>query len=356
MRIIKKIDNENHIIEFCSINKIENFLKKNVSDIDILIIDKELIKINNIKRIQKKFSKRCFLLKGHEKIKDLNHFNSMIEKILKKGIQRKSKLFSIGGGTIGDLSGFISSTLLRGIDHIMIPTSLLAMVDSSIGGKTGVNSQYGKNLIGTFYLPKKILISSDFLKTLPMREINCGFAEIIKYSFINSGVLRKKLINFKDLDKSNINEIIKLSVLTKLKYVTDFKEKSGKRNSRAILNFGHTVGHAIESYLLDKNQPIMHGFAVAKGIIIEAFFAHKLNLLSKSDFEEINNTINKYFNNSLNFNIDVSKILSLMKGDKKNNSSNINFSLPNSIGKVSIDNEISIDTIEAFLLEFLKND
>ena len=327
MRIIKKIDNENHIIEFCNINKIENFLKKNVSDIDILIIDKELIKISNIKRIQKKFSKRCFLLKGNEKIKDLNHFNFMIEKILKKGTQRKSKLFSIGGGTIGDLSGFIASTLLRGIDHIMIPSSLLAMVDSSIGGKTGVNSRYGKNLIGTFYLPKKILISSDFLETLPLRELNCGFAEIIKYSFINSGVLRKKLINFKDLDKSNINEIIKLSVLTKLKYVTDFKEKSGKRNSRAILNFGHTVGHAIENSNY-YNVNVKHGEAIALGMLIELKISENLKYYRKS-FKDLMMLLEK-FNLPTNYkkylsskNIDI--LIRKIMFDKKILGQSINF-------------------------------
>ena len=121
---------------------------------------------------------------GNEKIKSLNNYENIIEKIIKMGIQRKSKIYSFGGGTIGDLSGFLASTLLRGIDHIMIPTSLLAMVDSSIGGKTGINSEYGKNFIGSFYLPKRVIICPEFINTLPKREVACGFAEVIKYSII----------------------------------------------------------------------------------------------------------------------------------------------------------------------------
>ena len=268
MIIKKKINKEEHNIEFANTNKIKSYLSKQINNKDILIIDKNLIKNININKIYKAFSKRCYLVNGNEKIKSLKSFGLLIEKILRIGIQRDSKLISIGGGTIGDLSGYIASSLLRGIDHIMIPTSLLSMVDSSIGGKTGINSNYGKNLIGSFYLPKKVLICPDFLKSLPKRELNCGFAEIIKYSLISPGILKNKLLNFKNINQSNILEIIKISISTKLKYVSDFREKSNLRKSRAILNFGHTIGHAIEnsnSY----NQSIKHGEAIALGMLIE---------------------------------------------------------------------------------------
>jgi len=257
MKINKRINNQSHSIEIIDFIKIDHFLKNQISDIDIIVIDKNLIKNKFIKKFYDKLSNRCFLLKGQERIKSLSNFNDLIEKILKKGIQRKSKLVSIGGGTVGDLSGFLSSSLLRGIDHIMIPTSLLAMVDSAIGGKTGVNSVYGKNLIGSFYLPKKVLICPEFLKTLPSREINCGFAEIIKYSYILPGPIKDKLYAFKNINKSNIKDIIKLSILTKLKYISDFREKSNHRRSRAILNFGHSIGHAIENSNLYKGSKFL---------------------------------------------------------------------------------------------------
>ena len=226
MIIKKKINKEEHNIEFLNIIKVYSYLIKIITNKDILIIDKNLIKNISINKIYKTFSKRSFLIDGNERIKSLKSFSLLIEKILRIGVQRDSKLISIGGGTVGDLSGYIASSLLRGIDHFMLPTSLLAMVDSSIGGKTGINSNYGKNLIGNFYLPKKVLICPDFLKSLPKRELNCGFAEIIKYSLISPGIFKNKLFNFKDIDQSNILEIIKISITTKLKYVRDFREKS----------------------------------------------------------------------------------------------------------------------------------
>ena len=143
--IIKKLINkENHIIDLINTKELEKQLNDQISDLDILIIDKSLIKISLIKKFIKKFCQRTLIVHGNEKIKNLKNFQKIIEKIIKIGIQRKSKIYSFGGGTLGDFSGFLASSLLRGIEHIMIPTSLLAMVDSSIGGKTGINSKYGK--------------------------------------------------------------------------------------------------------------------------------------------------------------------------------------------------------------------
>ncbi len=329
MKLIKKIYNKNHIIEFYDFKKIEKFLKNQVSEIDIIMIDKRLMKNNIIKKTQKKYSARCFLLKGHEKIKSLSNFNYLAERILKIGIQRKSKIISIGGGTVGDLSGYLASTLLRGIDHIMIPTSLLAMVDSSIGGKTGVNSNYGKNLIGSFYLPKKVLICPDFLKTLSLRELNCGFAEIIKYSLICPSSMRKKLLNFDVLSRSNIKAIIKLSIETKLKYIGDFHERSNQRKSRSILNFGHTIGHAIENSNL-YNDSIKHGEAIALGMLIELRISEYLKYYKKSINDEL--LLFKKFNLPLNYkdyltNKNIKNLLKKIKFDKKISGRFVNFIL-----------------------------
>ena len=164
MKIRKIIDKHIHEIEFLKITQLEKKLINNISNLDILIFDRNIVKITLIKKLLKKFPKRCFVIKGHEKIKNIQNYSSLIEKIIKSGVQRKTIIYSFGGGTLGDLSGFLASTILRGVEHVMIPTSLLAMVDSSIGGKTGINSKFGKNLIGTFYLPKKVFICSDFLK------------------------------------------------------------------------------------------------------------------------------------------------------------------------------------------------
>ena len=196
MIINKLINKEKHIIHIISNRELEKQLNKQISHLDILIIDKSLSSIRLIEKFSKKFHNRTLIVQGNEKIKNLKNFQKNIEKIIKIGIQRKSKIYSFGGGTVGDFSGFLASSLLRGIDHIMIPTSLLAMVDSSIGGKTGINSKYGKNLIGSFYLPKMVLVCPEFIKYLPKREIACGFAEVIKYSLIKPHPL-EKILNLK---------------------------------------------------------------------------------------------------------------------------------------------------------------
>jgi 3-dehydroquinate synthase len=322
----KKINNEKHIIHLIHLRELEKQLFKEISNLDVLIIDRSLISIRLLNKISKKFQDRTLILLGNEKIKSLNNYKNIIEKIIKMGIQRKSKIYSFGGGTIGDLSGFLASTLLRGIDHIMIPTSLLAMVDSSIGGKTGINSEYGKNLIGSFYLPKKVIICPDFINTLPKREVACGFAEVIKYSIIKPSSLNKILYNHED----NINFlslIIENSIKTKLSYVSDFKEKSSLRSSRAVLNFGHTIGHAIEnsnSY----NNSIKHGEAIAIGIIIELKISQHLGYYKKS-LDPIIKII-RNFGLPTDYSKYISKknmkeLINKMKFDKKVNDGNVSF-------------------------------
>ena len=326
MIINKLINKEKHIINIISFRELEKQLNRQISHLDILIIDKSLTSIRLIKKFSKKFQSRTLIVQGNEKIKNLKNFQKNIEKIIKIGIQRKSKIYSFGGGTVGDFSGFLASSLLRGIDHIMIPTSLLAMVDSSIGGKTGVNSKYGKNLIGSFYLPKKVLVCPEFIKTLPKREIACGFAEVIKYSLIKPHPLKKILEKPKNNGKF-LFSIIENSIKTKLNYVSDFKEKSNLRSSRAVLNFGHTIGHAIEnsnSY----NNSIKHGEAIAIGMIIELKISQHLGYYKKS-IEPITNII-RNFNLPLNYSKyiskkNINKLINKMKFDKKVNDDNVSF-------------------------------
>lgn len=352
MIIKKKINNEKHIINLTHLKELEKQLFKEISNLDILIIDRSLISIRLLHKISKKFQDRTLILLGNEKIKSLNNYENIIEKIIKMGIQRKSKIYSFGGGTIGDLSGFLASTLLRGIDHIMIPTSLLAMIDSSIGGKTGVNSEYGKNLIGSFYLPKRVIICPEFINTLPKREVACGFAEVIKYSIIKPSSLNKILYNQED----NINFlslIIENSIKIKLSYVSDFKEKSSLRSSRAVLNFGHTIGHAIEnsnSY----NSSIKHGEAIAIGIIIELKISQHLGYYKKS-LDPIIKIIRK-FGLPTDYSKYISKnnmkdLINKMKFDKKVNDGNVSF--------ICIDNKggfvknITFKKLETTLLQII---
>src|SRR6056300_1675689 len=351
--IIKKLINkEKHIIDLTHAKDLEKKLNDQITNLDILIIDKSLIKISIIRKFIKKYRQRTILVHGNEKIKNLKNFQKIIEKIIKIGIQRKSKSYSFGGGTVGDFSGFLASSLLRGIDHIMIPTSLLAMVDSSIGGKTGINSKYGKNLIGSFYLPKRVIVCPEFINTLPKREVACGFAEVIKYSIIKPSPLNKIL----DKQKENINLlslIIENSIKIKLSYVSDFMEKSSLRSSRAVLNFGHTIGHAIENSNA-YNSSIKHGEAIAIGIIIELKVSQHLGYYKKSldpIIEIIRNfglptNYSKYISKN-----NIKELINKMKFDKKANDENVSF--------ICIDNKggfvknLTFKKLETILLQII---
>ena len=329
MKIKKFIDKQVHEIEFLKINQLEKKLLSNISNVDILIFDRSIIKNRLVSKLLKRFSHRSFIIKGQEKIKNIKIYSSLIEKIINKGVQRKSIIYSFGGGTIGDLSGFLSSTIIRGVEHVMVPTTLLAMVDSAIGGKTGINSKFGKNLIGTFYLPKKVFICSDFLKSLSKREVSCGYAEIIKYSLIEQNHINKML---NSNQKDNINRLIKHSINSKLKYTNDFREKLNSKHSRAILNFGHTIGHAIENSNFYKGN-LKHGEAISLGMIIELKISIFLNYCPK----EVSNLIKllKKYKLPTNYRKYVNKktIPSLIKRitfDKKTIDGDVNFVL---IGK-----------------------
>ena len=307
------------------------FMKHNFNNSDILIIDKSLIKLTLIKKIIKIGSTRTIIIIGDENIKSLDQYCKITENILKKGINRNSKVFSLGGGTVGDLAGFVSSTLLRGIKHIMIPTTLLAMVDSSIGGKNGINSIIGKNLIGNFQLPEAIIINTNFLKSLPKREISCGFSEVIKYAFINNKKLKDIMVNntVYEIKKKFLKEIIIESILTKLKYTKDFRERETGRYSRAILNYGHTFGHAIESMNSFKGT-VKHGEAIAMGMIFEMKISSALNLKPNS-INDLENLLRKFalpvsYKKYIHKN-NISKIIKKISSDKKSFNENTNLIL-----------------------------
>ena len=323
---MKKIINQSLILISKNDKEFKNYLLKNINKKDILIIDKLLIKKNIIlNAIYNKYRERTLIINGNENIKNLKHYTNLTEKILMLGIDRESKLFSFGGGTIGDLSGFVASTLLRGIKHVIVPTTLLSMVDSSIGGKTGVNSNIGKNLIGSFYIPEVILINTKLLNTLPKRELSCGFGEIIKYAFIKNIKLKKLLSKYSLDDYKNmpIDEIIEESIRTKLQFTKDLQEKKTDKNSRGILNFGHTFGHAIEVINKFKGN-IKHGEAVGLGMILEMHLSYLLKFKP--------NSINKLLELLIKYGLpinhkNIDEVIGKIKLDKKVIDKNINIIL-----------------------------
>ncbi|RZK48645.1 MAG: 3-dehydroquinate synthase [Pedobacter sp.] len=250
---------------------------------------------------------------------------------------RKSLMINLGGGVITDMGGFIASTYKRGIDFINIPTSLLAQVDASVGGKTGIDIDAVKNMVGTFALPKAVFIESAFLKTLPSRELLAGYAEMIKHALILDKAYYESL---KSGNPMQIDpEWIAHSVDLKNEVVlTDPLEKG----LRKILNFGHTIGHAIESFsLAHDKQPLNHGEAIAIGMIIEAYLGTKFTGLSTNDYQDIKNYISSLYPNYQVNPKHFKKLLTYMYSDKKNENGTLLFSLISSIGTCKYNIEVS---------------
>lgn len=316
-----------------------------------LIVDENTFQ--HINYLEENFSVNSTHLKleSGEKNKTFNSVLKIWDFLNRNNVKSSDLLFILGGGMLTDLAGFAASTYKRGIEFVYFPTTLLAMADAAIGGKTGFNYQFLKNNIGTFTLPKAIFLDTTFLKTLPKIELDSGIAEVYKHSIIGDADLWNYLkVNPKKLDLDYIvqsSKNLKLEIVSKDPY---------EKNIRKKLNFGHTIGHAIESYLLDSNAPTLHGFAIAKGMIIESFIAKKENLLSEDYFHEIKTVLSNKFKTYLNFTIDYKSIIKLMLSDKKNTQNTINFSLPVRIGEVTINHELELKKVESYLLEFFQND
>lgn len=268
------------------------------------------------------------------------------------GADRNSLIVNLGGGVISDMGGFIASTFKRGIDFINIPTTLLAQVDASSGGKTGIDHNNLKNEIGVFNFPKAVFINSDFLQTLDKRQFLSGFAEIIKHALISDAGYWKKIKAFKFSGSTGIDKLIETSITIKNKIVqTDPQEK----NIRKKLNFGHTVGHALESYFLKKPRiELLHGEAVAIGMVCESYLSHKVCKLPEKQLMEITEFILEKYKPLNSVEINADQLIQLMKHDKKNNKEGINFSLISAIGKCETDKIITQNLIIEALNYYIK--
>ena len=291
-------------------------------------------------------------LNAGEKIKSFKNYNMLSEKIISNKVDRMSILISIGGGTIGDLCGFIASTILRGIDYRLIPTTLLSQVDSSIGGKNGINSLFGKNLIGTFYHPSEVIIDTEVLKSLPERELKSGYSEIIKHSLINDSIffnwLEKNYLSLFKLNTKVLEETIYRSIMIKLHYVKkDPYEKLTNSNSRAMLNFGHTIGHSLETFY--KYNKLNHGEAISIGMICESLISNKLGYLSNTKFNKILEHFKKVNLRTSDNNLQNDKVINLINKDKKNTNGKINIVLLKDIGKSFFNRDIKLSLIKKII-------
>lgn len=306
-------------------------LKEYISDYDkILLLSNEDIGNIYFKRVLQELKDeriRVFTIPEGESFKNLETLSTIYDYMAKENFSRKSLIISLGGGVVCDIGGFVGATYMRGIDFIQIPTSLLAQVDASIGGKTGVDTQYGKNLIGAFKQPKAVFIDVSFLSTLPKEQFSSGMAEVIKHSLIIENkeyfeflkVKREKIIS---LDSDNLIEMIAKSCDIKREIV---ERDEFEKGDRALLNLGHTYGHSIEKLFNFKDMT--HGEGVAKGIIFELELSKILNRIDEDRIEEIKDIFKSYGLDPNPIYYPEEVILEIMKKDKKNSFDKINFIL-----------------------------
>lgn len=283
-----------------------------------------------------------------EENKTIETCSSLWEALSELGGDRKSLLVNLGGGVVTDLGGFVAAAFKRGIACVHFPTTLLAMVDAALGGKNGVNLGPLKNQVGTIKKPEMVVADMSFLETLPSSEMRSGLAEMLKHGLIADEDYWNRLNSLKELDLMDLEDLIKESVVIKEKVVEQDPFEKGLRKS---LNFGHTLGHAIESHFLEdpERQKLLHGEAVAAGMVLAAFLSSELEGFPKEKRDEIRNTIYSLYGKTDFSDEDQKKIMNLLKFDKKNEGGKINFVLLRKIGEPVIDREVPNTLIlEAF--------
>ncbi|HTP04598.1 MAG TPA: 3-dehydroquinate synthase [Nitrospirota bacterium] len=288
-----------------------------------------------------------------EQYKTLDWANAIYSALLINSFDRKSALVALGGGVIGDLTGFAAATFMRGVPFIQVPTTLLAMVDSSVGGKTGVNHAMGKNMIGAFYQPKKVLMDLDVLKSLPRAEFLAGMAEVIKYGVIWDASFFEYLDREREkilaLDPEVLSHIIQRSCEIKAEVVSEDERESGLR---AILNFGHTVGHAIETA---QNYTMRHGEAAAIGMVYASKLAHKTGLCDASVPDRVERLIRSYGLPTdlaaLSRKPSMTELMGAMQIDKKAEGGKVKFVLPKKIGEVVVTGEWEEQQLQELIVQ-----
>ncbi len=290
-------------------------------------------------------------IRSGEQHKNIHTCTYIWKQLMDEKADRNALFINLGGGVIGDMGGFCAATYKRGIDFIQIPTTLLAQVDSSIGGKLGIDFGDVKNSVGLFTNPQKVFISPEFLETLPEREIRSGLAEIVKHSLIADSELWQKLQSIHQLNAVDWASLLVPSLEVKKRVVeSDPLEKSWRKT----LNFGHTIGHALESWALATPQPLLHGEAVAAGMLCETYLSGTVSGLDRHEVEAISDFILRIYNKQRFDPASFPTLIELMKNDKKNQDGQINFTMLQAIGTPLINQSCTDQDIEQSLTYYLE--
>jgi 3-dehydroquinate synthase len=286
-------------------------------------------------------------IKAGEEYKNLDTVSYIWEVLLNNEIDRNAILINLGGGTISDIGGFVASTYKRGIRFVNVPTTLMSQIDASIGGKTGVNFKGIKNVIGTIREPEAILVFPDFILTQDLRELKSGFSEMIKHALLKGGSLWERTREIRTFNINEVKLLIDKNIAVKFEFVSkDLYDKS----IRHALNLGHTIGHAIESCRLIKGNKLLHGEAVAIGIVIESIIAKRIGMLPKNILHQIRDYIALFF--ELPKIENLNEIIYAIKNDKKNNKGKIRFTLLKNIGQFAIDVELNLHEVYDAIAEY----
>ena len=341
---MKNVLTKNIFTDSTSFKRLEEFISSNSFSQTFVLVDENTKKHCYPLVASLLPSHHIIEIKSGEENKTLGTCELIWNKLTAENADRKTLLINLGGGVIGDLGGFAAGCYKRGIAFIQIPTTLLAMVDASVGGKTGIDFNGFKNQIGLFNQPQAVFIYTPFLKTLNERELLSGFAEVIKHYLIADATAFKQLedLNLK-LETVDWNSIVERNVNIKSFIVEQDPHEQGIRKA---LNFGHTVGHAIETYFLKSgNKKLLHGEAIAVGMICESFISEKLNLITALELVSISQLLLYYFKLPQIPQSSFIEILQLMKQDKKNKGNQFHFTLLKGIGNYSIDNSVEESVI-----------
>ncbi|HOY14633.1 MAG TPA: 3-dehydroquinate synthase [Saprospiraceae bacterium] len=290
-------------------------------------------------------------IRSGEANKNIDTCKFVWSSLIKFKADRKSLLINLGGGVIGDLGGFCAGTYMRGIDFIQMPTTLLSQVDASVGGKLGVDFDGFKNMVGLFQNPKAVIINTDFLKSLPYKELLSGYAELLKHGLIASQTVWEELSSVEDITTLDFDRIVHDSVMIK-KTVTE--EDPTEKGLRKILNFGHTIGHAVETLSFETDRPLLHGEAIAIGIILESHLSMQKGYISEEDYQNIKTAIIKLYGNKAKSLPTIEQITEIMLLDKKNDQGKIQFSLLNQIGQGNYNQEVDQEALQAALSDYIQ--
>ncbi len=333
-------------VQIGSINTILNLFFNNNSFTNVLVLVDNNTKKHCYPLIKNSLPKHStIVIESGEIHKNLETCTKIWSKMTEMSLDRHALLINLGGGVIGDMGGFCAATYKRGISFIQIPTTLLSQVDASVGGKLGIDFEGLKNHIGAFEIPNLVAIDAQFLETLPPIELKSGYAEVIKHSLI-ADKAQWELLKKMDLENANWSNLIAHSVAIKDSITTTDPTEKGLRK---VLNFGHTLGHAIETYFLNTKNHLLHGEAIAAGMICEAYLAFTKKLITKAELNEIEEYLFAVYGKCALKKEDFDTIIELTKQDKKNKGNAVRFSILDGIGKCAWDITINASEMKKSL-------